>query len=632
MMNEKVKNNEIEELMRELGNEQKSLIHLLANLGKTVEGVLWSCIQRQFLESKRYETMRIRESGLVLNSLETIGLLKVERQDGAVLMIENYDPVIDYFRGRFGEMFDEKILPILSEELFILTGILSRHNIALLKKQGKKNEYGFAQNLRRFLPRLIWTNFEWVCRLKRWRHASFSLFSLSDECKGNINFEDIRRECLYLSNLSSEPPNAVSGNEAAQMSLLLAETFLNIREWERALEHYRKAFHLFHANKEFAEIGQVSHRMGVVNQALRNWEVALECYQQALDNHSKFKREDRIGITYHQMGMVQQLLDKPDEAMQYYEKALDHLKSCNKTHLVGSTLHQIGMIYEGKKMWNEALVYYRQATSTKLSTGMHHLVGSSYHQMGMVYEMQKQWSEALDHYQQSVEANLESEMHQEIGATFHQMAMVYQRQEKWGRAMEYYEKALEQKKKSFFTHEMGSTKHQIGMVHQLRGDYDRALDQYQESLVNKQAAKMDHQIGPTFHQLGIVLYRMGRLDEALDKFEMAIKHNIEENLPRLLCEPQLMAGRLLRSQGKRRESVSVCLMALQNGLKHLESEKLNQFLELVFKCLSGAEFDESQRNAFQTMKKRHPVLNGFPDPRKGPKSGETDSSRRRGRA
>ena len=193
-------------------------------------------------------------------------------------------------------------------------------------------------------------------------------------------------------------------NEQSMLAPLrgtLANLWQKLRLYQRALQTYQDILDDCSIRSDH---GTTHHNMGMVYQEQRQWQQALEEYKKALKLKKRYGQQRQLGDTYHQIGRVYQEQQQWSKALKAYRCALKLNNRHDQQHRLGITYHQIGMLHEDQWQWQQALEVYQCALKLKEQYGQQDEMSSTYHQIGRVYEQQGELSSACTYYHRALAA------------------------------------------------------------------------------------------------------------------------------------------------------------------------------------------------------------------------------------
>jgi tetratricopeptide (TPR) repeat protein/CHAT domain-containing protein len=258
----------------------------------------------------------------------------------------------------------------------------------------------------------------------------------------------------------------------------LATTWLNMGsvyyfqgDYERAIEHYRRAEAAFVALGNRVEVGRC--RFG-------------------------------IALTY-------QSQRKPNEALKTFEEALKEFEAAHNTVEIANTLASIGGLqYE--------LGNYEAARKAFLRVAEWSPGGDSLSRVAEAFYMQHDYGQALIYYLQALEYFKPQNSPGGLIAAYSGAANCYYYQRNYDRALEYYNRSLAIEQKLNDPTGVATRLQSIGNVHRVRGDYASALESYTKSLAIAQQLPTSATVATTLGSIGLIRALQGDNAQALDYF------------------------------------------------------------------------------------------------------------------
>ena len=255
--------------------------------------------------------------------------------------------------------------------------------------------------------------------------------------------------------------------------------------------------------------------MGSVDYFQGNYERAIDHYRKAeaafiaLDNRVEAGRS-RFGIA-----LTYQSQRKPAEALKAFEEALKEFEAAHNTTETANTLASIGGLqYE--------LGNYEAARQAFLRIVEWSPGGESLLRVGETFYMQHDYGQALSYYLQALEYLRPQNSSGGMIAAYSGAANCYYYQRNYDRALEFYNRSLAIEQRLNDQNGVATRLQSIGNVHRVRGDYASALESYTKSLSIAQQLPTSGTVATTLGSIGLIRSLQGDNAQALDYFDKSL--------------------------------------------------------------------------------------------------------------
>jgi CHAT domain-containing protein/Tfp pilus assembly protein PilF len=162
--------------------------------------------------------------------------------------------------------------------------------------------------------------------------------------------------------------SAGNKTEAAETLNEIATVYLELGEYESALENYKKALEFF-AGDESGK-AKVKNNIGNVYYNSGKYSEALDSYNQAYNIYLNIQEKPNEAIVLINIGLVHTALGEYDKALSILnEKALELNRKLGDKKSEAYTLNNIGEVYSKREEHSKALDFYQRAASLFITVG-----------------------------------------------------------------------------------------------------------------------------------------------------------------------------------------------------------------------------------------------------------------------
>ena len=315
----------------------------------------------------------------------------------------------------------------------------------------------------------------------------------------------------------------------------LANVYYDQGDYEKALEHYRKALVISERvlGTEHPGTAMTYGNMAGVFKHQGAYEKALEYYKKALVIRERFlgTEHPETAITYNNMAIMYNEQGNYEEAKEYHRKALVIRERFLGTEHpeTAKTYGNMANMYYDQGDYENAMEYYRKALAIfeRVLGSEHPDTASTYNNMANVYYAQGDYKKALEYYGKAlaIRARVLGSEHPDTASTYNNMAVVYDSQGDYEKALEYHGKALAIREKALGPDHLDTalTYNNMACVYKDQGDYGKALEYYGKvlAIVERVLGKDHPSTATTYDNMAGVYYAQSDYVKALEYYKKA---------------------------------------------------------------------------------------------------------------
>ena len=142
---------------------------------------------------------------------------------------------------------------------------------------------------------------------------------------------------------------------------LLGGYFIDLKDYEQAEKHYKRAYKVFDEVKEDNGRGRIINGLANVHYLKGEYDLALENAHQALDIHLLKENYNSISRDYNDLGKFYKAKKEYQKAFEYYGKALKIRLDNDFYTAVVTTLTEIGTLHLELENTQEAITFLQKA-------------------------------------------------------------------------------------------------------------------------------------------------------------------------------------------------------------------------------------------------------------------------------
>jgi CHAT domain-containing protein/tetratricopeptide (TPR) repeat protein len=317
----------------------------------------------------------------------------------------------------------------------------------------------------------------------------------------------------------------------------LGVTYIQLGQYEQAIEPSRQAFNLFSrmgdrlgALRASQNLGDAYSGLGDYSRAIFFYEPALSNAREIGDRQQEFNTLRRLGDAnyryYVENRDTDQLSDKSVVAISYYQEALDIAQQLGDRANERQVLGALGSITLGKNWYEKAVGYYQQALSIDQQTGDRQAESQALRGLGDACLGLSDYQKAIDHYQQALSINQQLDDSQGKALILQGLGNAYVGQRQYEQAINNYQQALE------LAHQLDDRAIEVEVLNNLGSTYS-AVKQYQQAVgsyqqvvdIARASRNSTWEVGALLN-LGDSLVKLSNYQPAADSYQRVLEMTI----------------------------------------------------------------------------------------------------------
>jgi signal transduction histidine kinase len=234
-----------------------------------------------------------------------------------------------------------------------------------------------------------------------------NIFIGQESSRSNFSKVDsLYKAANYKSIISLDTLNINSKNnlELARISFIIAKSYENLNQEDRALAYYKSALQLYKKENEPEAIAKTNLEIYLLLDSQNNLETNKEIYLQQIQDYAKRSNSKKWMAAYFVNYGVEKLKkNKKDSAKYYFLEALKLANEIDSTQMQINISINIGSTYSRKyKDQDSATFYYNKALKSYYSDTLSYKNLNTefgiFNNIGNAYRRKKEYSKALDYY------------------------------------------------------------------------------------------------------------------------------------------------------------------------------------------------------------------------------------------
>jgi len=299
----------------------------------------------------------------------------------------------------------------------------------------------------------------------------------------------------------------------------LASTWLNMGsvyyfqgEYNRAIDHYKKAEAAFVALGNHLEVGRCHFGIALTYQSQRKPNEALKTFEEALKEFEAARDTAEIANTVASMGGLQYELG-------LYEDARNSFVRLAEWSPGGESLTRVAEVFYALHDYSQALIYYLRALDyLKPQNALGGMIGA-YSGAANCYYYQRNYDKALEFYNLTLAIDRKVNDPTGIATRLQSIGNVHRLRGDYASALESYLSSLSIAEQSPPGATVATTLGSIGLVRALQGDNAQAIEYFDKSLARFQRDGDQVGMARMLSLIGNARFVQGQYDPALEAYE-----------------------------------------------------------------------------------------------------------------
>lgn len=331
----------------------------------------------------------------------------------------------------------------------------------------------------------------------------------------------------------------------------LSEEFIDIEEYDRALEYANKALAL-------ANYLPINNRRG--------WAKG---------------RAD----SYHNIGIIYWNQASYPAALKNHLAALKMREDITDKKGIADSYNNIGNIYTSRADYTEALKNYRVSLKIYEDIGDKQGIAASCINLGAIYQFQGNYPVALKKYLTALKIYEDISDKQGIATSYNNVATVYQFQGNYSDALKNYNGVLKIREDTKDKHGIATTHNNIGNIYFLQGNYSNAMESYSASLKIRIDINDKQGIAISYYSIGSIYIFQSNYQEALKIYLASLNINKEIGDKQGIIKSLTYLGKVQTQLKKINEAKKYYNKALNLSIKIGSSENITY----SYQCLAAID-------------------------------------------
>jgi signal transduction histidine kinase len=287
--------------------------------------------------------------------------------------------------------------------------------------------------------------FYWVDRYKQWseRNGNDTAYFEANRLKAliHLNHGNFQESIDLLTMGIDQLKSSTLKHSLARHYQSLAGVYMQMPEYETAVEHFFEALRLYEALGRLDGMGHVFNDLGIVHKNLNEFDKALEYYNKSLQYYEEAgpAAPQDLSFILKNIGSIHLNLNNYDDAMVYYRRALEEAESHNNNWTVMSATNGIAFVFQNTGELARAKEYFLRALAVSESMGSDYYISAFLINTGEVCSDMGDYKEAISYLEKGMQLAKDNDFLQWQTFGYKALSDTYKRNGDFERALEYSE-------------------------------------------------------------------------------------------------------------------------------------------------------------------------------------------------
>ncbi len=222
----------------------------------------------------------------------------------------------------------------------------------------------------------------------------------------------------------------------------LGKLYEGFKNYEAALEYYRKALAVAQLSVNDSQTGEIYHRIGSIQYQLEDYAKAKELFEDALRVHTEIRD---ITMQQNELVMIGDLLSRlgnPESALDYQKRALALTQEQGDSRNEAKVLTRMGTLQQKLGRPRYALEHFRQALEIRTRLGDRRGMNENLLQIALLAAIRGQFDDAFPVLRRAYQIAQSSKDRRMLWKAFFIIGRTYQGKGRYGDALESYRSAM----------------------------------------------------------------------------------------------------------------------------------------------------------------------------------------------
>ncbi len=216
-----------------------------------------------------------------------------------------------------------------------------------------------------------------------------------------------------------------------------AFAFLNLGEFENAIDYNLQALTLYEKLKDKKSLGYVQNKLGAVYYYLGNYGKAIEYWKQSLSVSEGIDDKESQSFLLNNIGLIYEKQGKYDSALVNHRQSLKIKEDLNDRAGISGSINNIGNIFFHKKEYKRAIEHWKLALNIKEELDEKPGIINSLQNIGYGYYHLKDYPNALEYINKGLKVANEINHKYYLKEGYIKLADVYFEMKNFEKAYEY---------------------------------------------------------------------------------------------------------------------------------------------------------------------------------------------------
>ncbi|NOZ46782.1 MAG: tetratricopeptide repeat protein [Chlorobi bacterium] len=378
----------------------------------------------------------------------------------------------------------------------------------------------------------------------------------------NVEFDKQSDKFIFTYDYRNDLSNAIKtfkeNEEKYKEALKNGYTFFNNKDYDSALESYKKANELkpdesFPQEKineinDLIELKEKNKKLNAppANQKSENKEIENENNEKSdkavsqvsdIENQSTtldsdleqlktFKdneNSDKKSELLNSIGDKYYAVKKLNKALEFYFQALKLKRELNDKKGTSEILNNIAEVALDSGMYERSIEEYNESLNILRNLNDKPAMTKVLFRLGNIYESTYRLSDAINTYNTALSINMEVNNKSQANVLLNSLGRIYLKRGNYEEAIKYFNKTIDFDKETGNEAFISNTLNNIGIAYYNMGKYDKAIENYNKSLTIANKLGNNKEASVTLNNIGNINYDWKKYTSALEYYEKSLK-------------------------------------------------------------------------------------------------------------
>ena len=238
---------------------------------------------------------------------------------------------------------------------------------------------------------------------------SLDIFRIDGDMKNSAMVHSLLCEILYSSGFDSDAIDhcltalslftefeSLDGQSRVHNSIGMI--YLDLEQFDKSYNHFNQAYYLAEVENDPVLLSESLQKLGHHYSGILDYEKALDHYRKALEYEIRNPDIDRLGFLYMDIGITETKMGSIDDALENLKQALYYADSSYNLELRARAYAELGNLYSTTEKYDIAIVFLKQSLFVAQQINTDPILEQCYQKLAYFYDQQNDIENALKYY------------------------------------------------------------------------------------------------------------------------------------------------------------------------------------------------------------------------------------------